>query len=468
MIKLSIILSNCRLINNRIFYNLHLKKEVILLGFFEWFKTPRVKRLEAEINYLKSLVTPEHQQKEKLIEEIRELERIKEVKEHNVSELGNTIQDLLHQVDLLNQQIREKENQLIVLDRELLLQEFGLYEPIYDFSTSEEYKANLDLIRKEQKKMVSDNTAVSFSENWTVNGSLTKGRKMTRGHIKQILRTFNNECDYIVSKVTFNNIENSRKRIEKTFEELNKMNETNLVAIQPPYLSLKIKELQLAYEYKLKKQIEKEEKKRQKAVIREQEKVEKEIEAKRQNVEKDKAHYEKALANVQQQLENSSLSDTQKQALLEKESELIFELNEIIKNLADLDYRKENQRAGYVYIISNIGAFGENVYKIGMSRRLNPQERIAELSGASVPFPFDVHAMIFSHDAPGLEAALHRTFEDKRVNLLNRYKEFFYVTLDEIEAAVKKNFDRSVSFTYIPDAEEFRKTQIKRIQMSKM
>lgn len=438
------------------------------MGFFEWFKTPRVKRLEAEINYLKSLLTPEHQQKETLIEEVEELERIKEIKEERISELQNTIQNLLSHVDLLNQQIREKENQLIVLERELLLQDFGLYDPVYDFATSEEYKANLDLIRKDQKKMISDNTAVSFFENWTVNGSLTKGRKMTKDNIKQILRAFNRECDYIISKVTFNNIENSRKNIEKIFKDLNKMNETNLIAIKPDYLSLKIKELLLAHEYQLKIQIEKEEKKRQEALIREQKRVEKEIEAKRQDIKKEKAHYEKALANVQKELENSSLSESHRKALLEKESELSFELSQIMKDLEDLDYRQENQRAGYVYIISNIGSFGENVYKIGMSRRLNPQERIDELSSASVPFPFDVHAMIFSSNARGLEAALHRTFEDRKVNLVNRYKEFFYVTLDEIEEAVKKNFDRSVSFTYIPDAEEFRKTKIKRTEISKL
>lgn len=124
--------------------------------------------------------------------------------------------------------------------------------------------------------------------------------------------------------------------------------------------------------------------------------------------------------------------------------------------LTDIDYRQANMRAGYVYIVSNIGSFGENVYKIGMTRRLDPQERIDELGGASVPFKFDVHAMIFSDDAPALEAALHRAFEDKKVNIVNQRREFFNVTLDEIKDVVKKNFDKTVEFIDIPDAEQYR------------
>ena len=116
-------------------------------------------------------------------------------------------------------------------------------------------------------------------------------------------------------------------------------------------------------------------------------------------------------------------------------------------------------KAGYVYIISNIGAFGENIYKIGMTRRLDPQERIDELGDASVPFNFDVHAMIFSDDAPALEAALHKAFENRKLNMVNKRREFFSVTLDEIKDVVRKNFDKTVEFVDIPDAEQYRVSQ---------
>jgi hypothetical protein len=118
-----------------------------------------------------------------------------------------------------------------------------------------------------------------------------------------------------------------------------------------------------------------------------------------------------------------------------------------------------NAKAGYVYIISNIGAFGENIYKIGMTRRLDPQERIDELGDASVPFDFDVHAMIFSEDAPGLENALHHAFENRRLNKVNIRREFFNVTLDEIKAVVKANYDKTAEFIDLPEAEQYRVSQ---------
>ena len=113
-----------------------------------------------------------------------------------------------------------------------------------------------------------------------------------------------------------------------------------------------------------------------------------------------------------------------------------------------------------MYVISNIGSFGENIYKIGMTRRLDPQDRVDELGDASVPFRFDVHAMIFSEDAPALEAALHNAFEDKKVNLVNNRKEFFNVTLDEIEKVVKENYDKTVDFIKLPEAEQYRESMM--------
>ena len=142
--------------------------------------------------------------------------------------------------------------------------------------------------------------------------------------------------------------------------------------------------------------------------------------------------------------------------LLKKKNDMEYHLSDIEKALSDIDYREANMKAGYVYIISNIGSFGKNVYKIGMTRRLDPQERVDELGDASVPFRFDVHAMIFSDDAPALEAALHRAFEDRKLNMVNKRREFFHVTLDEIKEVIKKNFDKTVEFIDTPDAEQYR------------
>ena len=183
--------------------------------------------------------------------------------------------------------------------------------------------------------------------------------------------------------------------------------------------------------------------------------MQKEIEEQRKKIEKEQTHYQTAYEKLLKQLKEHPDNED----LLSKKVELENQLTDINKAIKDIDYREANQKAGYVYIISNIGAFGENVYKIGMTRRLDPQDRVDELGDASVPFNFDVHAMIFSDNAPALEAALHKAFEDRKLNMVNTRREFFNVTLDEIKDVVKKNFDKTVEFIDVPDAEQFRISQ---------
>ena len=224
------------------------------------------------------------------------------------------------------------------------------------------------------------------------------------------------------------------------------------ISIKPAYLNLKIEELQLAFEYQLKKQEEKEAQKAARAELREAARLQKEIEAQRKKIEKEHTHYQTAYEHLLKQLEQAPDDP----ALLAKKIDLENQLSDIDKAIKDIDYREANQRAGYVYVISNIGAFGPDVYKIGMTRRLDPQDRVDELGDASVPFNFDVHAMIFSDDAPALETALHKAFEDRKLNMVNTRREFFHVTLDEIKEVVKKNFDKTVEFIDVPDAEQYR------------
>lgn len=188
--------------------------------------------------------------------------------------------------------------------------------------------------------------------------------------------------------------------------------------------------------------------------MREEAKLQKEIEETRKKLEKEQTHYLNALAKINSQLLEAS--ETEKEALLKKKQELEEKINDTEKAIKDVDYREANKRAGYVYIISNIGAFGKDIYKIGMTRRLDPMERVYELGDASVPFNFDVHAMIFSDDAPKLEHALHKAFEDRKLNMVNQRREFFNVSLDEIKEVVKNNYDKTVEFIDLPSAEQFR------------
>ena len=354
-------------------------------------------------------------------------------------------------------QIRELEKEYVTLDEAVLLQSFGLYHSQYDYSSSNEYKDHITDIKRQQEDLVLKNKAAVCTRVWSLEGSAAKGRKFETDNIKQILRSFNIECDDIIQKVKFNNFEASRKKIQRAFDLLNKLNDVNKISITQEYLKLKLDQLVLTYELAQKKQEEKEELRRQREIEREEKKLAKEIEEKRAEIEKEQQHYNNAVKNIDIQIA-AEKDDVRLALLLQRKEELSSHLTDLDKAMADIDYREANHRAGYVYVISNIGSFGEDIYKIGMTRRLDPLERIDELSGASVPFRFDVHALIFSNDAPGLEAALHREFEDRKVNAVNGRKEFFNVSLQEIETVVKKYHDKTVEFNYLPDAQQYRES----------
>lgn len=269
---------------------------------------------------------------------------------------------------------------------------------------------------------------------------------------KLLLRAFNGECDELVAKVKYTNFDASLNKIYKSAEAISKLGVVMSIAINQSYVELKVMELQLAFEYQMKKQQEKEELKAARAEQREQKRIQQELEAEKRKIEKEQNHYLSAYEKLKKQLaEHPDDAD-----LIEKKATLENQLEDIDKAISNIDYRQANMRAGYVYVISNIGSFGKDIYKIGMTRRLDPQDRVDELGDASVPFRFDVHAMIFSDDAPALETALHKAFADKKVNMVNTRREFFHVTLDEIKEVVKTNFDKTVEFIDVPDAEQYR------------
>lgn len=356
-----------------------------------------------------------------------------------------------------NKIIDDLQKKIIELRESVLMQEVGLYTPNYNFSNSAQYKEKLNEIRNRQKEMVKNKSAVSCPTTWYVNDSKQEGQRMINKNIKHTLFTFNAECENIIGKVKFGFFESYQERIERIAEKIDNWNDDLGISISQEYLDLKIEELKLAYEYILKKQEEKEYIREQREIAKENARVQKELEEARQKIEKEQRHYQNQLEqlNVQYLLENS---EAKKEWISEKINLTEAELEKLRKALEDVDYRQANERAGYVYVISNVGSFGENVFKIGMTRRLDPQDRIDELGGASVPFRFDVHAMIFSSDAPKLETILHNTFADKKVNMVNGRKEFFNVTLEEIEEVIKKNYDKTVDFTYVPTAQQYRET----------
>jgi len=421
------------------------------MSFFDIFKISSIKKeneqLTAELESVKRLLTPEMMDAVNLEKHIRELHDTEANINNSITSANNTLSSIQSTIDI-------KKKELVDMDEKLLYQEFALYEPKYEFINSYEYKTQLDSIRELQKYLIKNNQAVTGNMNWQVNGSASQGKKMVKDMQKLLLRAFNSECDETINKVTYANIDLSEKRIRASYDAVSKLGIIMSVSITTQYLDSKLKELYLSFEYKQKKQEEKEEQKELRAQLREEAKLQKEIEEARKKIQKEQKHYQNALDAINKQLIDAT--DEQQAELVQKKAELLAQLGEIDKNLKDIDYREANAKAGYVYIISNIGAFGENIYKIGMTRRLDPQERIDELSDASVPFNFDVHAMIFSENAPALETALHKAFENKKLNMVNQRREFFNVTLDEIKNVVMQNFDKSVEFIDIPEAEQYR------------
>lgn len=423
------------------------------MAFSDIFKTNEYK---AEIERLKNLLTPEMKNVAQLQNEIANLSNQK-------TSLENQCSNLSRSIDQLNKDISLKKSQLIEMDDDILLQDFGLYTPIYNLMSSDLYKERIQQVRQIQKDMIKDKTAATGSTNWTVDGSRSKGKAMINSALKGILRSFNSECDALIGKAKFNNIESIRQRIVKSFEALNKINDRMNVAISSRYLNSKLDELNLCYEYELKKQDEKEAAREERERLREEAKLRKEIEEARKNIEKEKSHYSIQLDQINERLKIAT--GQEKKDLEVKRTEILNQLGVIQKSLEDIDYREANKRAGYVYIISNIGSFGKNVYKIGMTRRLEPMDRVKELGDASVPFNFDVHAMIFSDDAPGLESQLHKAFESRKLNIVNSRREFFYANLDDIEKVVKQNHDKTVDFKKTPEAEQYRETIMHRRKM---
>lgn len=415
------------------------------------------KQYKQELEDLKQLLTPEGKEITDIQAILKTLKEDRATLEKEVNALQLQGDKIKLEIENLNAAISERRSLIICLDDDILVQEFGLYTPVFPFMNVAEYKERLQSNRALQKESIKNGTAVTGNTDWAVNGSKSQGNKMVMDMQKLLLRAFNSECDELVNKVKYNNFDAILKRMGSSKDAISKLGSIMGIAISSTYFRLKVEELQLALEYQIKRQEEKEEQKEARARLREAAKLQKEIEEQRKKVEKEQTHYQKALIDTIEQLKNAD--ESHRDDLLSKKSELEKQLNEIEKTIKDIDYREANERAGYVYVISNIGSFGKDIYKIGMTRRLEPKERVDELGDASVPFNFDIHAMIFSDDAPSLESALHKAFSEKKVNMVNQRREFFNVTLDEIKNVIKQNFDKTVEFYDVPEAEQYRISQ---------
>ncbi|WP_371190401.1 DUF4041 domain-containing protein [Weissella viridescens] len=367
-----------------------------------------------------------------------------EVLESKLIQLEKEISNKTIERDKLNQEINDAR-------MTINLQEYGLYEKQYKFTDSLKYKDELKLLREKAKYMITKSkTAAIITSNMTLNNSASQGRAMQNALIKSAIRGFNGEADALLTKITVSNLEAKQKSLKKSWTQLNKLYSRNSIEITEQYLEVKSQELRLAAEYELEKQHEKEILREQREKEREEKKLNTELAEKRKEIQKDKNHYFKLIKSLSNKLEKNYSQEIQEQL-----QEYQTKISELEATESDLDYRQGHATAGYVYIISNIGSFGENIFKIGVTRRLDPFERIKELGSASVPFQFDVHAMIFSEDAFELESKLHNKFAKHKVNKINSRKEYFYINIDEIKAYLNQLENVSIEFTDTIEAFEY-------------
>lgn len=333
--------------------------------------------------------------------------------------------------------------------------EMGVYEPHFDFSDSETYKEAIQGVREKQKQMVSDGRAVICTTQWSVDGSASKGKTMTARNIRLTLRAFNNECDAAIANTRWNNVNAMEKRIIRAQEQIDKLNTSNSIFITREYLDLKLKELFLTHEYREKLKKEREERAEAARIAKEEQKLLRDME----RAQEEEEYYQKLLSKAR--AEAANVAEHQLEAFTTQIRMLELDLAEAHAKVVRAQAMAEKTRSGYVYIISNMGSFGEDVIKIGLTRRLDPSDRIRELGDASVPFTFDTHAIIYSEDAPALERALHSEYEKARVNTQNGRKEFFRVSLHHVEEAVKRLAPEAAFFKDI-EAQEYRETLARR------
>ena len=424
--------------------NFFFTASVILLGVSFYLAILVIKQ-HRNLSQFKGIVdieTEEKKMQSMLEAETQKLQRMVKKLQNDKVEIENSLASL--------------KEQLTPLEEEGDIRNYGLYQPKYDLGFATKLKEELDGIRKKQKAMIREKTAIVCHTNWTVNDNRAEGRKMTNRQIQLMARAFNGECDSIIPKVRYNNYERIVNRMTSAYDAINKLGEPHACKIKKSYFNLKIDELMVVHQYQQQLQFEKEEQRRINEQIRDEQRAQRELEKAQQQAEKEEKQYQSALEKASQEVEQATGKKQQKlQSEIERLNELLLEAQ---TNKERAMSRAQMTRSGYVYIISNIGSFGEDVYKVGMTRRLEPTDRVRELGDASVPFPFDIHAMIYSEDAPTLENELHRLLETRSVNRINTRKEFFNVTIEEIEEIVK-NHNADINFIRIPRAEQFRQTQ---------
>jgi hypothetical protein len=335
-------------------------------------------------------------------------------------------------------------DEYVELDDARVLQDVGIYRYHHPLESAAAYQDKLRDLERAVAEVISSGRAIVRSELFTLNNSLSQGRRMTDDLAKLMLRAYNAEADNAIRTLRAGNVVTAKKRLDASKKAIAKLGSLMEMHISDEFHELRVREIELTADWLIKKQQEREAEREERARLREEKRVERELAEERARLDKERLHLVNTLAALQQ-------TGDVDEALVER-------LAAIDEAIVQNDFRAANIRAGYVYVISNQGAFGKNVVKIGLTRRLEPRERIFELGGASVPFRFDTHALFFSEDAVTLEADLHRYFADRAVNRANARKEFFFATPSEVRDVLISKVGNILEFTDEVEATEYRQS----------
>ncbi len=362
-----------------------------------WKKAKARKLAESNLRTIEDKYRP-------IVDQEAEVRRLRDVANAVSTDISNLRSSYSEKKAIFDRLAKE----VAIFDEKLAFAEMGVYEPHFDYTDSEQYKQAIINNREAQKRMVSNKTAAIARTEWTVSGSKAKGQTMNNRNVKLALRAFNNECDAAVANVRWNNANAMEKRIVNARQQIDSLNATNDIHVTDDYLRLKLIELQLTHEYREKLKAEREERAEMARAAREEQKFLRDME----RAEEEENRYQRLLEKAK--LDASKAAADQIGAYDEKIQMLEKDLADAHAKFERAQAMAEKTRSGYVYIISNIGSFGEEVVKIGLTRRLDPADRVRELGDASVPFVFDTHAIIYSDDAPAARAGVaQRVSEDQ-------------------------------------------------------
>lgn len=374
-------------------------------------------------------------QKQDLECQLEEIEKTIQIKTNRINELNSQIAQadgFLHQINqnIVNskRQIEEYKLELGIAEGIITMQELGMeYTPnCNDLNELAVKKVN---IRKSIASLIGNNKAIITTRVYRIDGSEAKGKKFQKVFCENLLIGFNSYFNKKKKSITAYNYNSSVELIKSKFDKMNQKASLMGVSINSTYLDLVLNLLQLELDEKIAKTEEKERIKEERRRLREQEKLLAEAEKAKLELQKQRRMYEQSLAKA--------LNEQERQ-------EFEAKLKEIDKREADVDYRINNSKAGYLYITATKAM--PNMTKLGVTRRLNPLVRIQELSTASTPWPFVCYGLVFSDDAFDLETRIHEYFDNKRVNKENKHKEFFYITPQEAIKVLKEEFGCDIHF----------------------